>query len=308
MSSWIEAACELLATEPAIVRVAVAGVRGSGPREPGATMLITPHSQWGTIGGGNLEWQAMEQARRMLADCAGPLQHTEVLRLGPDLAQCCGGEVTLSFQRMPASMRGELLARIAASEPEKRSALWIFGAGHVGQAVMRLLEELPLFDVRWIDNRVGLLPADVAAHVEARFAAEPVELIAGAAPGTYFLVLTHDHELDYQICAAILTRGDAAWTGLIGSQSKAARFRSRLRRAGFGDAAIASLHCPVGLTVIRSKLPAAIAVGIAAQLLALVTHEPAVAANAISGCDPDCRRCKDPLPSADTPAPLETHS
>ncbi len=308
MSTWLEAACELLATEPAIVRVAVAGVRGSGPREPGATMLITRQSQWGTIGGGNLEWQAMEQARRMLADCAGPLQHTETMRLGPDLAQCCGGEVTLSFQRMPASMREELLARIASSDPEKRPALWIFGAGHVGQAVMRLLEDLPLFDVQWIDNRAGLLPANTAAHVQARLAAEPVELIAGAAPGTCFLVLTHDHELDYQICAAILTRGDAAWTGLIGSRSKAARFRSRLRRAGFAEAAIASLHCPVGLTVIHSKLPAAIAVGIAAQLLALVTQENALATPTISGCDPDCRRCKEPAVATDSPASLETHS
>jgi xanthine dehydrogenase accessory factor len=305
MTAWLEAACELLDKEPAMVRVAVAGVRGSGPREPGATMLVTPHSQWGTIGGGNLEWQAMEQARRMLADCAGPLQHTETLRLGPDLAQCCGGEVTLSFQRMPASMRAELQARVASGEPEQRPALWIFGAGHVGRAVMRLLEDLPLFDVQWIDNRVGLLPANTAPHVQARFADEPVELIAGAAPGTYFLVLTHDHELDYQICAAILTRGDAAWTGLIGSKSKAARFRSRLRRAGFAEAAIASLHCPVGLTVIRSKLPAAIAVGIGAQLLALVTQEHAATTPTISGCDSDCRRCKE---SAGRTASLETHS
>jgi len=308
MNAWLEPACQLLATEPAIVRVAVAGVRGSGPREPGATMLVTRHAQWGTIGGGNLEWQAMEQARRMLADCAGPLQHMETMRLGPDLAQCCGGEVTLSFQRMPASMREELLARIASSDPEKRPALWIFGAGHVGQALMRLLEDLPLFDVQWIDNRAGLLPAKTAAHVEARFATEPVELIAGAAPGTYFLVLTHDHELDYQICAAILTRGDAAWTGLIGSKSKAARFRSRLRRAGFAEAAIAAMHCPVGLTVIRSKLPAAIAVGIGAQLLALVTQQPAAATPTIAGCDPDCRRCKESTIATDSVTSLETHS
>ncbi len=201
----------------------------------------------------------MEQARRLLGEGSTSLLREEELRLGPDLAQCCGGVVTLSLERMPATMRAELLARRDAQTREPVPALWVFGAGHVGKAVLRQLDELPLFDITWIDNRPGLLPATHAAHVHTRCVPEPVELVRAAPAGTSFLVLTHDHELDFQLCAAILARGDAAWTGLIGSQSKAARFRSRLRRAGFGAAAIAALHCPVGLTAIRSKLPAAIA-------------------------------------------------
>jgi xanthine dehydrogenase accessory factor len=298
--SWLEEACELLATEAAIVRVAVAAVRGSTPREPGATMLVTRAAQYGTIGGGNLEWQAVEQARRLLSEGSEPLHVDEELRLGPDLAQCCGGVVTLSLERMPASMRAGLLERRDAQPHEAKPALWIFGAGHVGKAVLRQLDELPLFDIQWIDNRAGLLPATHAAHVRARCVPEPVELVREAPPNTSFLVLTHDHELDFQLCAAILARGDAAWAGLIGSQSKAARFRSRLRRAEFSAAAIATLQCPVGLTAIRSKLPAAIAVGIVAQLLALVTRAAQATTAAQAGCDPQCGRC------AESPASIAT--
>jgi xanthine dehydrogenase accessory factor len=303
--SWLDGACELLATEAAIVRVTVAAVRGSSPREAGATMLVTSDAQHGTIGGGNLEWQAVEHARRLLAAGSAPLLLDEELRLGPDLAQCCGGVVTLSLERMPAAMRAGLLARRAAQAPEPAPALWVFGAGHVGKSVLRQLDELPLFDILWIDNRPGLLPAAHAAHVRTRCLPEPVELIRDAPAGTSFLVLTHDHELDFQLCAAILARGDAAWTGLIGSQSKAARFRSRLRRAGLGAAAIASLHCPVGLTAIRSKLPAAIAVGIVAQLLALVTRAASTTI-APQGCGPQCGRCAE-SPAAIAPA-TELHS
>ena len=237
--SWLDAACDLLLSEPAIVRVSVAAVRGSGPREAGATMLVTPHLQAGTIGGGNLEWQAVQQARQLLASGAAPLLHTEELRLGPDLAQCCGGVVTLELERLPAAARAQLLQRRAALATEPMPSLWIFGAGHVGKAVLRIFEDLPLFDIQWIDSRADMLPLTHAAHVHPRWVREPAELVCAAPAGTSFLVLTHDHEIDFQICAAILARGDAAWLGLIGSQSKAARFRSRLRRAGFDAAAIA---------------------------------------------------------------------
>ncbi len=303
--AWLDSACELLVTEPAIVRVTVTAVRGSSPREAGATMLVARQSQAGTIGGGNLEWRALEQARHMLAAGSAPLLHTEELRLGPDLAQCCGGVVMLSLERMPATARAQLLARRAAQEREPAPALWIFGAGHVGKALLRLFDELPLFDILWIDSRAGLLPATHAAHVRTRCVPEPAELVCEAPAGAAFLVLTHDHELDFQICAAILARADAAWTGLIGSQSKAARFRSRLRRAGCSETAIATLQCPVGLTAIRSKLPAAIAVGIAAELLTFTTRAVAATNSAQHGCDPQCGRCK---VMAGAPALAELHS
>lgn len=328
---WMQAACRLLRFEPAIVRITLAEVRGSSPRECGATMLVATQGLWGTIGGGQLEWQAIERAQRWLREGRSADVMLVDLKLGPDLAQCCGGSVVLWLERMPDSSlsalerlfpqgeppppalrtlhHGGRVERLAAPDAagacmlQRREGhaelterctdpllpLWIFGAGHVGQAVLRTLEELPLFDVSCFDSRIALLPRPRAAHIRTIRAPEPVEQVAAALPGTAWLVLTHDHELDYQICAAVLARGDAAWLGLIGSESKAARFRSRLRRDGFGDAQVARLCSPVGLTAVPSKLPAAIAVSIVAQLLTLTAPQPSK--GCAQACDPSCRRC-----------------
>jgi xanthine dehydrogenase accessory factor len=159
----------------------------------------------------------------------------------------------------------------------------------VGQAVLRMLEELPLFNVRCLDSRQSLLPRPHAGHIRTQCAPEPVDFVAKAAAGTAWLVMTHDHELDYQICSAVLARGDARWLGLIGSASKAARFRSRLARDGFSPAQVRQLCSPVGITTVPGKLPAAIAVSIVAQLLTLTVPVQPVAV--AQGCDPDCRRC-----------------
>jgi xanthine dehydrogenase accessory factor len=156
-----------------------------------------------------------------------------------------------------------------------RPPLWIYGAGHVGQALVRVLAEVALFDITWIDSRAELLPAgmadgvgaDLARAATARVCAAPADSVADAAAGTRFVVLTHDHALDYELCRRILERGDSAGLGLIGSASKAARFRSRLRRDGISREALAGLNCPIGVEGISSKLPAAIAIAIAAQLL-----------------------------------------
>lgn len=333
---WMDAACSLLRLEPAIVRITVAQTRGSAPRECGATILVTAREIWGTIGGGNLEWQAIEQARRWLREGRDPAAMLVEQRLGPDLAQCCGGAVTLWMERVPqaclsaleklldSGRAGEVSAvrtlfragrveRMAcnppvADRPLRRGIecielterchgaalpLWLFGTGHVGQAVVRLLEELPLFDVQCVDSRPALLPQPRGSHIRARWFAEPVESVPQAAPGTAWLVMTHDHELDYQICCAVLARGDARWLGLIGSASKAARFRSRLARDDFTPAQIRLLCSPVGITSVPGKLPAAIAVSIVAQLLTLGAQQPALSTAA--PCDPDCRRCAAPL-------------
>lgn len=304
---WLYEACVLLARVPALMRVTIAQVRGSSPRETGTTMLVTSDGQHGTIGGGRLEWLAVQQSRRLLTDNTAPVLWRELRRLGPDLAQCCGGELWLEFERIPQASLPALQSRRDAWRPAPRPALWIFGAGHVGAAVVRLLKDLPLFDVQWIDSREGLPPPAGSPHVISSHAPDPGQLVATARPGTSYLVLTHDHELDYRLCTAILARGDAAWTGLIGSKSKAARFRSRLRRDGFSADAIAALTCPVGHTAITSKLPAAIAVGIVAQLLALPPlaqqqplpwSRPALPVSPASLrapahlCDLDCAHCQ----------------
>jgi xanthine dehydrogenase accessory factor len=174
--------------------------------------------------------------------------------------------------------------------------LWLFGAGHVGQAIVRLLADLPLFAVHWLDTRSGVLPDALPSHVTAVQDLDLVARSAQATPGSSFLVLTHDHALDYALCRAILARGDFAWLGLIGSASKRARFRSRLAREGFAPQLIDRLCCPIGIDGIRSKLPAAIAVGVVAQLLAQA-GAAAVARTAFAddgvahGCSGDCADC-----------------
>jgi len=149
----------------------------------------------------------------------------------------------------------------------QRPRLWIFGAGHVGQALVRLLSELALFEITWIDSRAELLPPGLPECVTTQACAQPSELIGTAQAATRYVVLTHDHGLDYELCRLILMRGDAAWLGLIGSASKSARFRSRLLRNGVSAPMLAGLTCPIGIPGVASKLPAAIAIAIAAQLL-----------------------------------------
>jgi xanthine dehydrogenase accessory protein XdhC len=166
-------------------------------------------------------------------------------------------------------------------------ALWLYGAGHVGQAVARILVELPL-RLTWVDARAELFPAGLPPALEILCGPDPVATVAAAPAGARFLVLTHSHALDYELSRAILRRGDFAWAGLIGSASKAARFRSRLARDGVGADAIARLVCPIGVAGIASKWPAAIAVRVAAQILremsAVVAHEPAASRPATRRC------------------------
>jgi xanthine dehydrogenase accessory factor len=332
---WIDAACTHLALHAALVRVTVASLRGSAPREPGASMLVHEHGTLGTIGGGRLEWHASQVARRMLcARDSAPVQIDDVI-LGPELGQCCGGRVELWLERLT---RRDLPWLQAASQSTRhRSAdaietrfadgvvtrwmrslpnaagvtlrrdapgqvtlletlgtqcppLWIFGAGHVGQALVRLLSELALFDIRWIDSRPELLPSGLPDCVTTQACAIPVDLLGAAPADARYVVLTHDHGLDYDLCRSILRRGDAAWLGLIGSASKSARFRARLRRDGIDPT---GLTCPIGVPGIASKLPAAIAIAIAAQLLQRGAAAPAIAADTGDphACDGACGSC-----------------
>ncbi len=152
-------------------------------------------------------------------------------------------------------------------------ALWLFGAGHVGQALARILAELPL-RLTWIDSRTELFPAVIPEGVRVRRDADSLATVADAPPGAYFLVMTHSHPLDYALCQAVLERNDFAWLGLIGSESKAARFRSRLRRAGVAQEVIGRMVCPIGIEGIDSKWPSAIAVGVAAQMMQQISAAP----------------------------------
>jgi len=157
--------------------------------------------------------------------------------------------------------------RLLETLHRSRPPLHIYGAGHVGQALVRLLADLAMFEISWIDSRAELLPGGLPAEVRVVVSDAPAQLAAAAAPGTRFVVMTHDHALDYELCRVILQREDAFWLGLIGSASKSARFRSRLRREGLPEATVSRLQCPIGIPGIASKLPAVLAIAIAAQLL-----------------------------------------
>jgi xanthine dehydrogenase accessory factor len=161
--------------------------------------------------------------------------------------------------------------------------LFLFGAGHVGKAVVRALQGLP-FRITWIDGREGAFPDDLPAYVLAVQSAAPVNEVDKAPAGTLFLVMTHSHPLDLEICARVLQRNDVAYLGLIGSETKRARFAGRLRAIGIPPQALARLTCPIGIPGIAGKEPAVIAASVAAQLLIIAErrHEAALTPSAMA--------------------------
>jgi len=239
------------------IRVTVVSTRGSAPREAGAQMLVTANGITGTIGGGALEWEAMAQARAMLAEAADPLERT--VSLGPGLGQCCGGAVTLRFE--PAE----------ALERAQGAPVWIWGAGHVGRALVHTLSPLPEVGLTWVDTAPGRFPDDMPDRVTRLVAADPPRLMPHAPTGAHHLILTYSHDIDLALCDAALRRGFAS-CGLIGSGTKWARFRSRLAGMGHGDAEISRIDCPIGDPSL-GKHPQAIAVGVAARLLRELLHK-----------------------------------
>lgn len=254
--------------------------RGSVPRATGSRMLVAADALAGTIGGGQLELKAIQQARQQLASGrAGPQdQHYP---LGPALGQCCGG--ALSLRTAP------LDAGALAAWPDEPTLfdLQLYGAGHVGRAIVRLLATLPC-RVAWIDEREDEFPPEpvadesadnAAAHIERRCVEAVAFEVRLAPPGAFYLVLTHRHDLDLVITEAILRRGDFAYLGLIGSATKRARFLSRLAQHGIAPETLARLTCPIGLpglTGVCGKQPEVIALAVAAQLLQVSAraHEP----------------------------------
>jgi xanthine dehydrogenase accessory factor len=239
------------------IRVTVAAVQGSAPREEGAAMLVRADGITGTIGGGALEWEAMRIARQMLADGKARAEHR--FPLGPALGQCCGGAVTLLFEAV------ETLA------PPRGADLWVWGAGHVGRAIVATMAPLPHAALTWADTGAARFPDAVPEGVETIAAADLPRLMAHAPVHAHHLILTYSHEIDLALCHAALTRGFAS-CGLIGSATKWARFRSRLAALGHGDAEISRIDCPIGDPAL-GKHPQAIAVGVAARLLKEHLHK-----------------------------------
>jgi xanthine dehydrogenase accessory factor len=277
MHNWISALADLQQQGEACVLVTIVEERGSTPRNAGSKMVVSAGRIFDTIGGGHLEYRAMEIARDMLASGS---QHTRLERfsLGASLGQCCGGVNLLLFEPM-----GRPQAQIA-----------VFGAGHVGRALVPLLASLPC-RVRWIDARAAEFPAQLPEGVTQIVSEDVIEEVDNLPVGSYCIVLTHNHQLDMELAAAILMRGDFSYFGLIGSKTKRVKFEHRLRQRGFDAAVLQRMRCPMGLAEVKGKLPIEIAVSIAGEVIATYNAhfgERSAAAEPVARLLPISRRSK----------------
>ena len=230
------------------IEILIVETRGSAPREAGTRMWVGPSEVRGSIGGGNLEYTALKIAREMLL--SSETQRERRFALGDSLGQCCGGSVFLRFTRTEA----------CTPAPEAEFSVVLFGAGHVGKEVARILERLPC-RLTWVDPRPEMFPSSTRAKVVIE--EEPEWMVDEAPPDAYYLVMTHSHALDLELVERILRRTDTAFLGLIGSETKAAKFHARLKAKGIDSS---RLVCPIGL-VKAGKHPAEVAVSAVAQLL-----------------------------------------
>jgi xanthine dehydrogenase accessory factor len=249
------------------VLVTVAQAQGSVPRDAGAWMAVFTDHVVNTVGGGHLEQDAIAAARAMLVVADAPPQ-TLRFALGPSLGQCCGGVVHLQLEVIRAADSAALQTRLRQTGP----VVVLFGGGHVGHALVRVLGELP-FAVQWLDSRDAIFPGDLPPNVVCE-QSEPVQSAVQHLPANArVLIMSFSHAEDLDIVAACLLRqraqADLRFIGLIGSQTKWATFRKRLQERGFSDAELAHVTSPIGVPGIPGKAPEVIAVAVAAQLLQL---------------------------------------
>jgi xanthine dehydrogenase accessory factor len=244
------------------IEIRVVETRGSTPRDSGTSMWVGASDVRGTIGGGNLEYTALKIAREMLL--SGETSRQRKFVLGDSLGQCCGGNVTLAFTKVE---------RIGVEE--NPFDVILFGAGHVGKEVVRILERLPC-RLTWVDSRPDQFLPETTARVAIED--EPIFAVDDAPPGAFYLVMTHSHALDLAIVERVLQRKDIRFLGLIGSETKAAKFRSRLKARGIDASRLVS---PIGLFK-AGKHPAEVAVSALAQLLQ--ERQEMVAASVAEAC------------------------
>ena len=296
MQSWIDVARDRIARDGGVARASLVGVRGSAPREAGAMMLITASDIWQTIGGGSLEFAVMARARDMLEMPSTPWQRQVIsAALGPDMGQCCGGHVKVLLERFGAAEAATLASLagcrrlahpLAGTAPpvdageadigldadgsvfvapviQPGRPLFLYGAGHIGRALAPHLVALQL-DLHWVDVAKSRFPGSIPAGATRVVASDPTVIAAHAPADAFHLVITHNHALDEALCHRILCGPGFARLGLIGSATKAARFRSRLAKAGIAPDVLDRLVCPVGLAEITGKHPARVALSIAA--------------------------------------------
>ncbi|MCY4288977.1 MAG: xanthine dehydrogenase accessory protein XdhC [Aestuariivita sp.] len=297
----------LISDHGCVARVVVATTSGSVPREVGASMLIWSDGQLGTIGGGSLEWEATAQARRQISDQLPKMfvRHA----LGPNLGQCCGGSVGLLTELFDAEsvyqISGGVFVR-SISDPSKivpaainlrftqkseaghsltpelvnewmiepvndpRRCVWVWGAGHVGRAIIRVLLTLPDLDVTWVDTNQNRFPENVSEDLTILPTENPALLCSNVPRHAEHYIVTYSHALDLEVCHRLLDRG-FRYAGLIGSETKWARFRRRLISLGHAKNEVAQIQCPIGDKAL-GKHPARIAIGVAREFLTRSSH------------------------------------
>ncbi|MGQ1837933.1 xanthine dehydrogenase accessory protein XdhC [Kocuria turfanensis] len=267
---WLDALQHLRAAGAPAVLATVTEVRGHAPREAGAKMVVAGTATWDSVGGGNLEATVVERARVLLATGA-TVPETLTFSLNEHAAvehgrQCCGGVVSVLLEPQGA-----------------RPAVAVFGMGHVGHELARVLSRLPLH-LHLVDSREGQLDAarladvtDGTAQVHLHHSPVPENVLAGLPAGAHVLIMSHDHAEDFVLCDAALRRGDLGTVGLIGSRAKWARFRQRLRAEGHPESTVDRITCPIGLPGVPGKAPAVIAISVAASLLRDLAGAPAAA-------------------------------
>ncbi|SDI75614.1 molybdenum cofactor sulfurylase [Pseudomonas delhiensis] len=276
--NWISALADLQQRGEAAVLVTIIEELGSTPRNAGSKMVVSAEKLYDTIGGGHLEYKAQRIAREMLQQ-RSQQPRLERFSLGASLGQCCGGATVLLFEPM-----GQPQAHIA-----------VFGAGHVGRALVPLLANLPC-KVRWIDSRDAEFPEAIPAGVEKVLNDEVLDEVENMPAGSYYIVMTHNHALDLELTAAILRRNDFGYFGLIGSDTKRAKFEHRLRDRGFAAETVQRMRCPMGIAEVKGKLPVEIAVSIAGEVIATYNatfgQEKASGENSVSRLLPSSRRAR----------------
>ena len=256
---WLEHTTRLVSDQTPFVTVTIVSVRGHAPRQAGSKMLVTRTESLGSVGGGNLEETAIERSKQLLEqNIQTPALLTVTLNpKGGDYGvQCCGGEVQLLLE----------------PHHPRRACVAIFGAGHVGWAMVRVLGTLPL-DIWLIDSRERQLEQNIhphAATLTTHHVPIPESIITDLPAGACVLILTHDHAEDIAILERALSRTDFAYIGLIGSKTKWQHFQMRLIEAGLTEADLARVTTPIGLRDVPGKSPEAIAIGVAGQLLGVL--------------------------------------
>jgi xanthine dehydrogenase accessory factor len=247
-----------------MILITVTQTQGSVPRETGTWMVVKDDGIIGTLGGGNVEYQAIAHAKNFKNES----EQTKRFALGPSLGQCCGGVMDLSFERIDNAQ----LALLQAKQDVACKPIALFGGGHVGRAIVNVLATLP-FRITWIDSRDEIFPEGMPSKVTCEHSDPVQSAVASLAAGSAVLIMSFSHAEDLEIVQQCLRRNreqnDLPFIGLIGSKTKWATFQNRLRERGFTDKELAQVTCPIGVSGISGKEPEVIAIAVAAQLLSL---------------------------------------